>query len=44
MAQLNVILGSIMRDIIMAQHEANLYSRTLVDYYPISSFISLTSK
>ena len=33
MAQLNVILGSIMRDIIMAQHEANLYSCALREQY-----------
>ena len=33
MAQLNVILGSIMRDIIMAQHEANLYSYALREQY-----------
>ena len=33
MAQLNVILGSIMRDIILAQHEANLYSYALREQY-----------
>lgn len=33
MAQLNHILGSVMRDIIMAQHEANLYSCALREQY-----------
>ncbi len=33
MAQLNSILGSILRDIISAQHEANLYSLALSDTY-----------
>ena len=33
MAQLHSIIGSILRDIISAQHEANLYSRSLVEAY-----------
>ena len=33
MAQLNSILGSILRDIIAAQHEANLYSLSLSESY-----------
>lgn len=33
MAQLNHILGSVMRDIILAQHEANLYSYVLSEQY-----------
>ncbi|MBP3787434.1 MAG: hypothetical protein ILA22_04770 [Prevotella sp.] len=33
MAQLNTILSSLMRDIIMAQHEANLYSYALREQY-----------
>lgn len=33
MAQLNSVIGSILRDIISAQHEANLYSLSLGDSY-----------
>ena len=33
MAQLHSIIGSILRDIISAQHEANLYSYSLIDAY-----------
>ncbi len=33
MAQLSAVIGSILRDIISAQHEANLYSLTLSDTY-----------
>lgn len=33
MARLNHILGSVMRDIILAQHEANLYSYVLSEQY-----------
>lgn len=33
MAQLSSVIGSILRDIISAQHEANLYSLTLGDSY-----------
>ncbi len=33
MARLNHILGSVMRDIILAQHEANLYSHALSEQY-----------
>lgn len=33
MARLNHILGSVMRDIILAQHEANLYSCALSEQY-----------
>ena len=33
MAQLHSIIGSILRDIISAQHEANLYSHSLIEAY-----------
>lgn len=33
MAQLHSIIGSILRDIIAAQHEANLYSCSLSESY-----------
>ena len=33
MAQLSSVIGSILRDIVSAQHEANLYSLSLGDSY-----------
>ena len=33
MAQLRSVIGSILRDIVSAQHEANLYSLSLGDSY-----------
>jgi len=33
MAQLNSIIGSMLRDMVLAQHQANLYAASLADFY-----------